>query len=322
MFQYPGYTRRQVMQVSLATGIAATLPSETLLASAATRTITKAIPSSRQKLPVIGIGTNAFQLKDQATLRDVLKRFHEFGARVIDTSARYGESESAIGQALADLKLRKRMFIVSKVMGHAPPVGGNNRPSPPGSLYAEASFEHSLQVLKTDYLDVLMVHGMIGVEDMIPLMLKWKKAGKIRYIGASGWQSEDHAQLIECMKTYPLDFVEINYSIANREAAKTVFPVALERKVGVITNVPLGGRGANNMVGSRKAALPPWAAELSITSWAQFMLKYVVSHPAVTCAIPGSTKVEHLEDNQHAGIGKLPDQAMRQQMEAYWDQAG
>lgn len=310
------------MQMGLATGVAATLTSETLLASSITKTITKALPGSHEKLPVIGIGTNSFQLKNLAAVRDVLKRFHELGARVIDTSARYGESEATIGQALADLKLRKQLFIVSKVMGHEPPTGGNNRPSPPGSLYAEASFEHSLQALKTDYLDVLLVHGMIGVEDMIPRMLKWKKEGKIRYIGVSGWQTEDHAQLVDCMKTYPLDMVEINYSIANRDAAETVFPVALERKVGVITNVPLGGRGDNNMVGSRKAALPPWAAELGITSWAQYMLKYGVSHPAVTCAIPGSSNIKHLEDNQHAGIGKLPDQAMRQKMEEYWDQAG
>ena len=127
--------------------------------------------------------------------------------------------------------------------------------------------------------------------------------------------------MIECMQQYPLDFVQVDYSIANRDAAASILPLALERRIAVLANVPLGGRGGGNLVRSITRPLPPWAADLGIGSWAQFMLKYVVAHPAVTCAIPGSTKLEHLEDNQQAARGALPDAATRQRMEQYWDQA-
>ena len=186
-------------------------------------------------------------------------------------------------------------------------------------LYGAESLEHSLKALQTDYIDLLQVHNMVGIDTLMPQLVSWKQAGRIRYIGATTSQSEDHAQLLECLQKYPLDFIQVNYSIANRDAATAVLPAALARKIAVLINVPLGGRGGENLAASRNHALPSWAAALEIGSWAQFMLKYVISHPAVTATIPGSTKIEHLQDNQLAGRGMLPDAATRQKMEAYWD---
>jgi aryl-alcohol dehydrogenase-like predicted oxidoreductase len=336
-----GMTRRQLLHSGLAAGIAAALARNVVAQTPAGALLTKPIPGSGQRLPVIGIGTNAFRLSSLDTLRPLLSRFHELGAQVIDTAAMYGDSEAAIGQALADTGLRKQMFIATKLTGgpmHMGPPPGGGRPGggppgggaggPPGGgpppnmgpqLYGAESFEHSLKALQTDYIDLLQVHSMVGIDILMPQLLEWKKAGRIRYIGTTTSETEDHPRLLECMEKYPLDFIQVNYSIANRDAAAAVLPAAIARKIGVLANVPLGGRGGGNLATSRNRLLPPWAAALGISSWAQFMLKYVVSHPAVTATIPGSTRLEHLEDNQMAGRGTLPDAATRLKMEAYWD---
>jgi aryl-alcohol dehydrogenase-like predicted oxidoreductase len=176
--------------------------------------------------------------------------------------------------------------------------------------------------LQTDRLDLLQVHNLRGFEELWPQLNEWKKAQKIRYIGTTTSFANDHAKLGELMRKYPLDFIQVDYSIANRDAATTLLPTALERKIAVIVNVPLGGRGGANLTTSGDRPLPPFAAQLGVTDWAQLMLKYVVSHPAVTCTIPGSTKVAHLEDNQAAGRGTLPDAALRRRIEHYWDSLG
>lgn len=350
--------RRELLQAGLATGavaaLARTLPA---MSAAAARPLTKAIPSTGEHLPVIGIGTNSFRVANLESLRALLRRFGDLGATVIDTAALYGDSETAIGQALADLKLRKQMFLATKFMGGpmqmGPPPGGSGPAGaggPPGGgpagggapgaapggappagappmmgmgpqLYGAESFEHSLKVLQTDRVDLMQVHGMNGIEKLMPLLIDWKKAGRIRYIGTTTSVLQDHPQMIECIKTYPLDFVQVDYSIANRDAAATILPLAQQRRMAVLANMPLGGRGGGNLARGITRPLPPWAAQLGITSWPQFMLKYVISHPAVTCAIPGSTQLEHLEDNQKAAFGALPDAATRQRMEQYWDQA-
>lgn len=312
-------TRRDVLQAGLAAGAVAALARALPAQAAAVKPLTKAIPSTGEHLPVIGIGTNAFRVANLEGLRPLLRRFAELGATLIDTAALYGDSETAIGQALADLGLRRQMFVATKFNGGppggAPPMGMGPQ------LYGAGSFEHSLQVLQTDRVDLMQVHGMNGIETLMPLLVDWKKAGRIRYLGATTSVLQDHPRMIECMQQYPLDFVQVDYSIANRDAAASILPLALERRIAVLANVPLGGRGGGNLVRSITRPLPPWAADLGIGSWAQFMLKYVVAHPAVTCAIPGSTKLEHLEDNQQAARGALPDAATRQRMEQYWDQA-
>jgi diketogulonate reductase-like aldo/keto reductase len=153
----------------------------------------------------------------------------------------------------------------------------------------------------------------------MPLMQQLKKAGKTRYIGITTVSEQEHPRLIEYMRKYPIDFVQVDYSLGNREAAASVFPVALERKIAVMIAVPLGGHRGSLLGQANGHELPAWAADIDVSSWSQFFLKYVISHPAVTCAIPGSSKVQHIEDNQMAGHGRVPDTAFRNRMEQYWD---
>jgi aryl-alcohol dehydrogenase-like predicted oxidoreductase len=181
----------------------------------------------------------------------------------------------------------------------------------------EESFQRSLQRLQTDHIDLLQVHNLEGVEVLMPVLQKWKKDGKIRYIGITTSRVGQHSHMVEYMRQYPLDFVQVDYSLANREAATSVLPLAMERRIAVLANIPFGFGSVLRQAQVRK--LPDWAADIGVTSWSQFLLKYVISHPAVTCCIPGSTKVEHLEENQRAGRGKLPDEAMRKKMEQVWD---
>jgi aryl-alcohol dehydrogenase-like predicted oxidoreductase len=263
--------------------------------------ITKPIPSSGERIPAVGLGTDSFREDLRDEIGAELKRMIELGGTVIDTSDDYGDSEAIIGQALEPLAARKKIFLATKC---------SNGPG---------SFTRSLELLKSARVDLLQVHNLHGTAEMVPALQGWKKAGKIRYIGITTSRVSQHAELAEEMRRYPLDFIQVDYSIDNRDAAGTILPLALERKLAVLINLPFGRSSLFRKAGERP--LPPWAADIDVTSWAQFFLKYVISHPAVTCVIPGSTKVSHLEDNQAAGRGRLPDQAMRRKMEEYWDRS-
>jgi aryl-alcohol dehydrogenase-like predicted oxidoreductase len=275
--------------------------------------ITKPIPSTGEQLPVIGIGTNAFGSGDYANMRDVLKRMHELGGTLIDTAASYGESEAVIGRALAELKLRDQMFISTKFNAAGAGFG------PVESVTGRDSFERSMERLQGKHVDLLEVHRLPGLDALMPVMQEYKKAGRIRYLGVTTFRNEEHAAMIEALRKYPLDFIQIDYSLANRQAAELVFPVAAQRKVAVMINVPLGGRRGSLLREAANRELPGWAADFGAASWSQFFLKYVVSHPAVTSVIPGSTKLQHLEDNQAAGRGRLPTAVERKRMEEFWD---
>jgi len=165
------------------------------------------------------------------------------------------------------------------------------------------------------------VHNLVGVEAAWPLLIELKHMQKVRYVGITTSDPEDHDRLAQLMQHYPLDFIEIDYSIANRDAARTLLPLARERKVGVLVDVPLGGagRGGFSLGTLTGKPLPPFAADWAASDWPQLLLKYVVSHPAVTCAIPGTTRVDHLEDDQGAAHGALPDESQRRELESYWD---
>ena len=183
----------------------------------------------------------------------------------------------------------------------------------------EASFTRSLERLRTQHVDLLQVHNLDGVDELMPTLQKWKQAGKIRYLGITTSRVAQHGHMAEFMRKYPLDFVQVDYSLANRDAAANVLPLAIERRIGVLANIPFAFGSLLSQLRTRP--LPEWAKEIDVGSWAQFLLKYVLSHPAVTCSIPGSTQVAHLEDNQGAARGKLPDEAMRRKMEQFWDAA-
>jgi aryl-alcohol dehydrogenase-like predicted oxidoreductase len=274
--------------------------------------ITKTIPSTKEKLPVIGVGTNAFGVSaadEVAARREVLAKLPELGGAVVDTAQAYGTSEQVIGEQVASIGNRAKLFLATKT-----PLGGDVSD-------ARATIEKSFASLRTDKIDLLQIHNVHGVEQLLPLYKEYKKAGKIRYIGITTSQDNQYPQLVEAMKKYDFDFVQVDYSIDNRTAEADVFPVAQSKGMGVLVNMPLGGRrGGNLMSRASGKQLPKWAGDLDITSWAQFFLKYDVSHPVVTVAIPGTTKLSHLEDNQKAGRGRLPDGDQRKKMEEYWGQ--
>jgi diketogulonate reductase-like aldo/keto reductase len=211
---------------------------------------------------------------------------------------------------VADLGIRDKLFFATKVI---------SRDS--DGADGKASIEESFRRLRTDRIDLLQVHNLAGVDQMIPLLQALQQARRIRYYGITTSNPAQHPQMMELMRRYPLDFIQVDYSIDNREVAGSVLPLAQERHIGVLINMPLGGRRGVGSVLGRVAsrALPDWAAEIDAQSWAQVCLKYVVSHPAVTCALSGTTQLKHLDDNMRGARGRLPDAAMRARMEKYWD---
>lgn len=302
-------SRREFLRMSLLSGTTALLPLRVPAEDDSGALISKPIYSSGEKLPVVGLGTNQFGRIAYEDVRAILERMHQLGGTVIDTAALYGESEVQIGRALAELNLTSSMFIATKL--NAPGGRGDGV----GGL---ASFERSLQRLHK--VDLLFIHFIDSVEAMMPVVAGLKKQGKVRYIGVTSIHSSEYPQLASYMRRYPIDFLQVDYSLGDRSAETEILPLAQQRRIAVMAAVPLGG-GRNlllNQVGNRQ--LPPWAAPLGIATWGDFFLKYVVSHPAVTCAIPGSSKLVHLEDNQAAGHGRLPDSQVREKMEQLWSQ--
>lgn len=301
-------SRREILKAGMASGVVAALPIRVKSqgAGAPANVITRPIPSSGEDIPVIGIGTNQFGRTDYRNVRDVLERVHATGGTVIDTAAGYGRSEEQIGRALDEMNLHDEMFIATKFNA----AGGRG---PGGAESIERSFER----LRVDSVDLMFIHSINSVEPAMPDLLELKESGRARYIGITTVSRGQHPQMMRYMRDYPIDFIQIDYSLANRAAATDVFPLAIERGIAVMLAVPFGG-GLFRTAGDRP--LPDWAAEVGAESWAEVFLKYAVSHPAVTCAIPGTDDVEHVEENQRAGYGTLPDEAMRQRIEGYWDQ--
>lgn len=274
--------------------------------------ITKPIPSTGQRIPVVGLGTNAYGVEGEtakAPLREVIRRLAEVEGSVIDTAPAYRNSEAVLGELIEELGVRDRLFVATKVTAPDDDVARGR-----------AQLEESFRRLRTDKLDLMQVHNLTGADAILPTLAEWKREGRLRYIGITTSSNEHHAHAAELMRRHPLDFVQINYSVDNRSAEREVFPLAQERGVAVLLNVPLGGRRGGSLFGRVKGLpLPPWAAEFGAASWAQWFLKYSLGHPAVTAVIPGTTKRENLEDNLGAGRGALPDAAMRQRIEAFWD---
>jgi aryl-alcohol dehydrogenase-like predicted oxidoreductase len=311
----PRATRRFVLQATGAVVGVGLLTARASLSAAADSLplIKKPIPSSKEMLPVVGLGTNNFDVGEPADLavrKEVLQGMPGLGGSVVDTAPLYGRSEAVIGNLVAELGNRDRLFFATKVM---------SRDS--DGADGKASIEESFRRLRTDRIDLMQVHNLAGVEQLIPVLQALKQAKRIRYFGITTSNPAQHPQMMELMKRFPLDFIQVDYSIDNREVANSVLPLALERHVGVLINSPLGGRRGAASVFSRVAnrPLPDWAAEIDAQSWAQVFLKYVVSHPAVTCALSGTTQLKHLDDNLRGARGRLPDAAMRVRMEKYWD---
>ena len=312
-----GVSRRSVVQGGLAAGVglalsghwAAAAESASKKAGSNLPVITKPIPSTGELLPVVGLGTNQYSVtapEDIAARREVLKHFPELGAKVIDTARGYGESEVVIGNLLEELGNRDKIFLATKT-----PIRGDVAPG-------DQELELALQRLRTDRIDLLQIHNFNGIDALFPRLLEWKQAKKIRYVGITTSTDEQYPQVLDALNKLKLDFLQVDYSIDNRGAEEKILPLAREKGVAVLINVPLGGRRGNVLAKVSGKPLPAWAAEYDATSWAQLFLKYNISHPAVTAVIPGTTKLAHLQDNQLAGRGRLPDAKARKRIEEFW----
>jgi len=264
----------------------------------------RAIPSSGQSLPVIGIGTwQTFDVGGdaaaRATLKEVLRLFFAGGGRAVDSSPMYGSSESVVGETCAALGICEPLFMATKVYTQGRDEGVRQ-------------MQRSIERMRAGRMDLMQVHNLVDVEIHTPTLREWKAQQRVRYIGITHYASHAYIEIERLLRTRQYDFVQINYSLAESESDKTILPLAQELGVAVIANRPFAEGAMFRRVRGR--ALPAWAAELGIASWAQYFLKWIVSHPAVTCTIPGTGKAEHMADNLKAGFGPLPDEAQRRRM--------
>lgn len=271
--------------------------------------IRRRIPSTGEMLPIVGLGTNRYGVgpaaEERAPLREALARFHEWGGRVIDTAPGYRTSERVLGDLIGGLGIRDELFLATKVDRD----GGRD-----DSL---AQIRDSARNLGTDTIDLMQVHNLRDWERNIPLMQELKEDGRFRYLGITTSRSSQYAEMEKAMRRHDLDFIQVDYSLEQREAAERLLPLAQDRGMAVMLNRTFGGGRLFGAVGDQ--ALPAWADELEITSWAQFLLKYALSHPAATVAIPGMTKARHVDDNFGAAQGPMPDAAQRRRMEHVLD---
>ena len=298
-------TRREAARLIGATTGGLLLPIERVQAKAeSSAMLTRTIPSSGEKLPVIGLGTwQAFDVDvtsdSRRQLGDVLSLFVRLGGRVIDTSPMYGRAEEVIGDLTAALGIRDKIFLATKVWTR-------------GKENGIKSMERSMTLLRAKKIDLMQVHNLVDVQTQLATLREWKSQGRIRYLGITHYEAGAFDDVEKIMRSEKLDFVQINYSIMEREAEDRLLPLAQERGIAVIVNRPFGGGDLFSR--TRSKPLPEWAAEFDCRSWAQFFLKWIVANSAVTCAIPATNKPRHLEDNMMGGTGQLPDAKMRQRM--------
>ncbi len=296
--------RRLAMQLGLAFAACC--------ASAASPLIRKAIPKSGERLPVVGLGTNNYSPKtpeERAARRDVIAALTAGGASVIDTAPSYRESEQTLGELIGEIGNRRQIFLATKVTAR----GGTREEG-------IAMLDNSFRMLRTETLDLVQVHNLVVTAVLLPLLREQVAAKKIRYVGITTSQDAQYAEMTSIMKNEALDFIQVDYSLGNRGAGDELLPLAADRGMAVLINLPFGGRRDGNLFSRvRGQELPGWANEIGVKSWGQLFLKYVISHPAVTCAIPGMTRLANLEDNLAAARGTLPDAAMRRRMESWWD---
>jgi diketogulonate reductase-like aldo/keto reductase len=298
-------TRREATRLIGATTAGLLLPigaARTETASESLTMLTRAIPSSDEKLPVIGLGTwQTFDvdLASRKPLDEVLSLFVKLGGKVVDSSPMYGRAEEVVGDIAAKLGLRDSLFLATKVWTRGKQAGIE-------------SMERSLARFRTKRLDLMQVHNLLDVGTHLATMREWKAQGRIRYLGVTHYSSSAYAEVEKVLRNEKLDFLQINYSIMERDAEERILTLAQERGVAVIVNRPFGGGDLFRRVSAKP--LPEWTAEFDCRSWAQFLLKWIIAHAAVTCAIPATNNPKHLEDNMHGGMGRLPDAKTRQRM--------
>jgi diketogulonate reductase-like aldo/keto reductase len=293
-------TRRRTLQALAACSATLLLPRRL---PAQTAAATRSIPSSGEALPLIGLGSwITFNVGHDAVLRErcaaVMRAFFEGGGRMIDSSPMYGSSQDVIGAGLSKLASAP-VFAADKVWTGSAADG-------------PAQVEESRRRWRIQRFDLLQVHNLLAWQDHLPMLLAMKASGRLRYVGITTSEGRRHREFEQIMRSHPLDFVQLTYNVLDREAEERLLPLAAERGVGVIVNRPF--RQGDLTRALARHPLPPWAAEIDCTSWAQVLLKFIASHPAVTCVIPATSSVAHVRENVAAMRGPLPDAAMRRRI--------
>ncbi|HTM06868.1 MAG TPA: aldo/keto reductase [Verrucomicrobiae bacterium] len=299
--------RRELLKAGVAAGAALLLPAG--LRAQSSSIIEKKIPSSGEALPVVGLGTarryEAIATEaERAPLRETLREFKAVGGKVIDSSPTYGTAEAIVGDLVSELKIRDGLFIATKV-------------STSGREAGIKQLEQSFKALRTSKIDLIAVHNLRDTSTHLRTLREWREAGRIRYVGITTSFENQYPDFERTMKAEKLDFIQVDYALDNRKTGERILPLAADRGMAAMINLPFGRGRLFNAVQGKK--LPEWAAEFDCRSWAQFFLKYIVSHPAVTCAVPGMAKDEYARDNLGAARGRLPDEAMRRRMENFID---
>jgi len=267
---------------------------------------TRATPSTGEAIPITGLGTwQTFDAGGDAEARkpleEVLEAFSAAGGRVIDSSPMYGSSEEVVGELRTKTHAPPKPFIATKVWTT-------------GKAAGIRQMEDSMRKLRVQVMDLMQVHNLLDVDTHLATLDAWKKEGRVRYVGVTHYTASGAEEVARLVAKRPVDFVQINYSVAERDAEKRLLPLCREKGIAVIANRPFAGGELFRELRSRP--LPSWAGEIDCASWAQLMLKFVVSHPAMTCAIPASAKPEHTRDNMAAGLGRVPDAATRERIAA------
>ena len=271
---------------------------------------TRPIPRTGEALPIVGVGTwQTFDVgpnaPERAELKSVLTTLVESGGRIVDSSPMYGQAERVVGDLAAELQLRDRLFFATKVWTSGRDAGVKQ-------------MEQSFRLMRTKRMDLMQIHNLLDYETHTKTLKDWKKEGRVRYIGITHYHAGAYRDLERLVKTKEYDFAQFNVSMGEREAEERLLGVCADSGTAVIVNRPFAEASLFGRVKGR--SLPAWAAEFDCTSWAQFFLKWILGHPAVTCVIPGTRRRSHMEDNVQAGMGRLPDAAMRRRMLEYLKQ--
>ena len=299
--------RRLFMQALAASGISATMAHRS--SADAPAIAARPIPASGEMLPVIGLGTyQSFDVgrgaSERDPLKEVLRLFVRQGGKLVDSSPMYGPSESVVGDLATELGITPQLFMATKVWTSGREAGIRQ-------------MEESLTRMKVPRMDLMQIHNLLDWKTHLGTLQQWKAAGRIRYIGITHYHFGAYAELERLMRTKDFEFVQFNYSIAERDAEERILPLARDLGIAVIVNRPFAQASLFSRV--RGKDMPAWAAEFDCKSWGHFFLKYILSHPAVTCIIPATGKPQHLLDNMGAGVGKLPDESTRRKMAAFMD---
>jgi len=303
-------SRRHFLKTTAGIGAAMLLP-QNLATAQSEPLLQKKIPSSGEMIPIIGLGTarRYEEVKTEAEkipLRETILKFKEVGLKVIDSSPSYGTAEAVVGEIVDGLKIRDSLFLATKVSLREI-----------GREQGIAQIEQSFKKLRTNKIDLIAVHNLRDTQVQLRTLREMKQAGRIRYGGITTSFDNQYGEFERTMKNETLDFIQVDYALDNRDAGERIIPLAADRGIAVMINLPFGRGRLFNAVQGKK--LPQWASEFDCASWAQFFLKYIVSHPAITCAVPGMAKAEYVTDNVGAARGRLPDAAMRRHMEQFID---